>query len=314
MCTIHLIETETQLSSQIFDSLTRSAFDFLDHALAEFDAYPKYALIDLAAAIELVFKARLVLIDSIWVAEEPTEATLERFKQGKVRTVGLDLAKNRIKRLTGEEIDAVTFKVFKSISSHRNRVVHFYHDDLNSEQQREMIAGEIYVAWYYLHRLLTGQWQKHFLACSKPISEFGARLQSLTRFFDAVFECVVKTHPKKDTYTECPVCHYKSLDFATGDRYRAAICHVCGYIEPSHKAIQHGEENFVASCAACSGYQTVQATDFGFKCSECGESFADYITCEYCNEHWVGNADPDYGDRLRGCEYCGGVISNIKDD
>ena len=62
---------------EIFNSIFRNAVDFLNRALDELDAHPKYALIDFAAAVELVFKARLVLIGSMWVAEEPTEATPE---------------------------------------------------------------------------------------------------------------------------------------------------------------------------------------------------------------------------------------------
>ena len=124
---------------------------------------------------------------------------------------------------------------------------------------------------------------------------------------------MVKSNTKANNYSKCPVCNHQSLDATTGDRYQAKICHVCGYIEPSHKAIQHGEEDFVASCAACGGHQTVLATRFGFKCSECGESFAVCITCEYCSEHWVGNADPDYGGYLNGCDYCDGAISSMDD-
>ena len=300
--------------AEIFDNLFRNALDFLNRALDELDAQPKYALIDFAAAVELVFKARIFLIGSMWVAEEPTDATPERFAQGKLRTVGLELAKKRIESLTGESIDAGAFKVFQAIARHRNRAVHFFHTGMDSKSQREAVAGEIYVAWYHLYRLLTGPWGSQFSRYSKPISEFGARLQSLTQFLDAVFDRVVKSNPKAQTYTKCPVCNYRSLDSATGDRYQLAICHVCGYIEPSHKAIQHGEEGFVASCTACCGHQTVLATGFGFKCSECGESFADGITCQYCSENWACNAHPDYGDYLSGCSYCEGTISRIKVD
>jgi hypothetical protein len=295
----------------IFDSLTRNAFDFLDHALDELEAHPKYALIDFTAAVELVFKARLVLIGSMWVAEEPTDATPERFAQGKLRTVGLELAKRRIEALAEEKLDITAIKAFQAITRHRNRVVHFFHTGLDSKSQREAVVGEIYVGWYHIYRLLTEAWGKHFSHYSKLIIKFGVRLQSLAPFLDAVFDRVVKTAPNAKTYTNCPVCSYLSLDSATGNRYQAAICHVCGYIEPSHKAIQDGEEDFVASCAFCGGYQTVRATGFGFKCSECGESFSNYTICDYCGEHWVGDAAPDY---LSGCDYCGGAISRTKDD
>lgn len=301
-------------SEEIFDNLVRNALDFLNRALDELEGHPKYALIDFAAAVELVFKSRLVLVAPMWVADEPTEATPERFAQGKLRTVGLELAKRRIESLTTETIESGAFKVFQAIARHRNRVVHFFHGELSSASQRQAVAGEIYVGWYHLYRLITGPWGKYYAAYSKPISEFGARLQSLAPFLQAVFDRVVKGNPAAGTYSDCPVCGFKSLDSATGDRYKSAVCHVCGYIEPSHKAIQHGEEDFIASCAECGGYQTVLATGFGFKCSKCGQSFSDCITCEYCSEHWVGNADPDYGDYLSGCDYCDGAISRVKDD
>jgi hypothetical protein len=286
--------------AEIFDNIFRNALDFLNRALDELDAHPKYALIDFAAAVELVFKARLVLVDSMWIADEPTDATPEKFKQGKLRTVGLELAKKRIESLTDENIDATAFKAFQTVARHRNRVVHFFHPDLDSENPREAVAREIYVAWYYLYRLLTELWGKHFLRYSNLISEFGARLQSLTPFLDAVFDREVKNNPKASNFTKCPVCNYQSLDAATSDRYQSAVCHVCRYIQPSQKAIQQGDEDFVACCAACGGHQTVRATGFGFKCAECRESFAESVKCERCSEHWVGITDDD----LSCCDCC----------
>lgn len=299
---------------EIFDSLCQNAIDFLNRALDELEAQPKYALIDFAAAVELVFKARLVLIGSMWIAVEPTEATPQKFEQGKLRTVGLELARKRIESLADESIDSSAFKVFQAVARHRNRVVHFFHLELNKKNQREAVAGEIYVAWYYLYKLLEGPWGKHFSRYSKRIFDYGTRLQSITPFFDAVYQRLVKDTPKAGSYQQCPVCNYQSLDSETGDRYQSTICHVCGYVEPSHKAIQQGEEDFVASCDACEGYQTVLTTAFGFKCTECGESFSGCRSCEYCNEHWAGVSDPDYGDYLSGCNYCDGALSRMMDD
>jgi transcription elongation factor Elf1 len=240
--------------------------------------------------------------------------TSERFERGKLRTVGLELARTRIEALTGEKIDIEAIKAFQTIARHRNRVVHFFHAELDSNSQRENVIGEFYVAWHYLYQLLSGPWKKYFSPYSYLILEFGARMQSLSPYLDAIFDRIVKNNQDVKTYTKCPVCSHESLDSATDNRYQAAICHVCGYIEPLHKAIQHGEENFIANCAFCDGFQTVRATEFGLlKCSECGEKFLDYTTCSHCGEHWVGNTDPDYGD-LSGCNYCDGVISRIKDD
>ena len=138
-------------SDEIFDNLVRNALDFLNRALDELEGHPKYAVIDFAAAVELVFKSRLVLVAPMWVADEPTEATPERFAQGKLRTVGLELAKRRIESLTTETIEPDAFKVFQAIARHRNRVVHFFHGELSSANQRQAVAGEIYVGWHHLY-------------------------------------------------------------------------------------------------------------------------------------------------------------------
>ena len=44
----------------IFESLTRNAFDFLERGIAEFDASPKYSVIHFCAAVEMLLKARLL--------------------------------------------------------------------------------------------------------------------------------------------------------------------------------------------------------------------------------------------------------------
>ena len=44
----------------IFDSLTRNAFDFLERGIAEFDKTPKYSVIHFCAAVEMLLKARLM--------------------------------------------------------------------------------------------------------------------------------------------------------------------------------------------------------------------------------------------------------------
>jgi hypothetical protein len=36
-------------------------------------------------------------------------------------------------------------------------------------------------------------------------------------------------------------------------------------------------------------------------------------TCGYCNANWVGVGE-FFGDAATGCEHCGGVLANIRDD
>src|SRR5436309_2625334 len=107
---------------ELFGSLVENALEFLDRTLADLDYAPKYALISFVTAVELVFKARLWLLDPMWVAEEPTAGTIEKFSEGKSKTVGLDLARRRIEALCDDRLDKIALSAFERVARHRNRV------------------------------------------------------------------------------------------------------------------------------------------------------------------------------------------------
>ena len=297
---------------EIFNSLVESAFDFMGHALDNVSDEPKYALMSLASGIELVFKARLVCEGAQWVASEPTEASPERFKQGRIKTVGFDLARRRIEALSGAPIDKVSCNAFLAVVSHRNRVVHFFHADL--DKLRKQVASDIYVAWHHLYGLMAGDWRQYFSAHENTMRAFGMRLQGLKPLLQAVFDRVVSGSAGAESLTTCPCCGFRALDpAARGGQYVGAICRVCGYQALSHRAIKHGEEVFCGSCGECNGIQTVIDTGLCFKCKECEETFSDYTKCEFCGEAWVG-VSGDFGDYLEGCPHCGGAASHWKDE
>lgn len=296
---------------EIFNNLVDSAFDFMGHALDAVADEPKYALMSLASGIELVFKARLVREDVQWIASEPTEASSERFEQGRIKTVGFDLARRRIEALSGAPVDKAACDAFNAVARHRNRVVHFFHTDL--ETLRTHVVSDIYVAWHYLYELMTGEWRTYFSDHESAMRAFGTRLQGLKPLLQAIFERVVSGSVDAGSLAQCPCCDFQGLDSAKGSGYIGAICRVCGYQALSHRAIKHGEEVFCGSCGECDGIQTVIDTGLCFKCKECEETFSDYMTCEFCGEHWVG-VSGDFGDYLEGCPHCGGAAAHWKDE
>lgn len=305
-------QNSTMTKDEIFDSLVESAFDFMGYALDTVADKPKYALMSLASGIELIFKARLVCEGAQWVASEPTEASLERFKQGRIKTVGFDLARKRIEALSGTSIDKAACNAFFVVASHRNRVVHFFHADL--DKLRAQVASDIYVAWHFLYKLMTGQWQSYFDSHQNTMRALGTRLQGLKPLLQAVFYRVVSGSADTESLAQCPCCDFRALDPTTkGGPYVGAICRVCGYQALSHRAVKHGEEVFCGSCGECNGIQTVIDTGLCFKCRDCEETFSGYTTCEFCGEHWVG-VSGDFGDYLEGCPHCGGAAAHWKDE
>jgi hypothetical protein len=281
------------------------------HALDNVAGQPKHALMSLASGIELVFKARLVCEGEQWIASEPTDASPERFRQGRIKTVGFDLARRRIEALSGAPIDKAACNAFFAVASHRNRVVHFFHADL--DRLRAQVASDIYVAWHYIYELMTGEWRSYFSGYASTMSAFGMRLQGLKPMLQAVFDRVVSGSTDAESLAQCPCCDFQALDTSRGSRYVGAICRVCSYQALSHRAIKDGDEVFCGSCGECNGIQTVIDTGLCFKCKDCEETFSDYTTCEFCGEHWVG-VSGDFGDFLEGCAHCGGAASHWKDE
>ena len=301
----------------IFDSLTRNAFDFLERGIAEFDKAPKYSVIHFCAAVEMLLKARLMKEHWSLVVSKPDQANLAKFMAGDFSSVTLEQARTRIHDVAGEDIGSDAYASFRALANHRNKMVHFFHNGLdNDEKAKAQIVAEHCRAWFHLHRLLN-HWNCYFHDFSKEIDCANAAMLRHRKYLKAKFEAL---KPELDAarqagYTPqiCPACNYKALDSRTGDRCVDEICRVCGYESPSHKAIQDGEECFIANCAQCDGFETVVQAGFGFKCTECGEIFEKAEHCGYCNAAWVG-VDESFGDAATGCEHCGGILANMRDD
>jgi hypothetical protein len=301
----------------IFDSLTRNAFDFLERGIAEFDKAPKYSVIHFCAAVEMLLKARLMKEHWSLIVSTPDQANLDKFMAGDFISVTLKEARERIRDIAGEDIGKEAYDSFFTLAKHRNKMVHFFHPDLeNDEEAKAKIVAEHCRSWFHLHRLLC-QWKNYFHNFNSEIARADRAMLRHRKYLSAKFKALEQeldaARKAGNTPETCPACSYKALNSQTDDRYVSELCRVCGYASPSHKAIQQGQEQFVANCANCDGIETVIEAGFGFKCTECNEVFDKAETCRYCNANWVG-VDESFGDSTTGCEHCGGLLANIRDD
>lgn len=139
----------------IFDSLTRNAFDFLKRGIAEFDKYPKYSVIHFCAAVEMLLKARLMKEHWSLIVSKPDQANLARFMAGDFTSVTLEEARARICDIAGEDIGDDAYASFRALANHRNKMVHFFHQGLDSDDKaKAQIVAEHCRSWFHLHRLL----------------------------------------------------------------------------------------------------------------------------------------------------------------
>jgi hypothetical protein len=301
----------------VLSRVVNNAFTYLEKGLSEFDSEINFSLVHFYGGVELAIKACLLNEDWRLVVQEPGDADWSRFYQGKLRTVTLDDAAKRLAILKSKPLDKQALNAFGKLRAHRNQLIHFFHQSLNTAAEKQRVAKDLLLAWYHLHRLVEDpNWACVFQSTQHRIVQINARLQALDNYLQTIFDSEVKTNPSAISFLDCPVCHFKALDTETKHAYFDSRCLVCGFTELSHDAIKDGEEIIRGHCLRCDGEYCVELTEYGARCSHCGESFTHITTCEFCGESFAGANDETAGDDQTGGPVCAGKLGYLmeKDD
>ncbi len=127
----------------IFNSLTRNAFDFLERGIDEFDRAPKYSVIQFCAAVEMLLKARLMKEHWSLIVSKPEQANLAKFMAGDFASVTMDEARARIRDIAGEDIADDALNSFRALANHRNKMIHFFHADVDGDVTEIILDGTL---------------------------------------------------------------------------------------------------------------------------------------------------------------------------
>jgi hypothetical protein len=216
---------------ELFQSLTKSAFEFLENAIAEFEHSTKFSTVNFAIAIELFLKARLMREHWSLLLDKPDQGDKTDFFKGEARTVSPDQTMERLKRIAGVAIPAHFREAFLKIASHRNKMVHFVHaDDREDDNATAQIAAEQCAGWLSL-RVLLESWPE-FSEFENDIWRVGHAMERHRAFLEAKFDSkadVLKEHRDAGKRVgSCPSCKFEAVR-----------------IEPPHGAISSG------SCVVC---------------------------------------------------------------
>ncbi len=142
----------------IFDSLTRNAFDFLERGIVEFDQTPKYSVIHFCAAVEMLLKARLMKEHWSLIVSKPDQANLAKFMAGDFSSVTLEDARARIRDVAGEDIGDDAYASFRALANHRNKMVHFFHNGLESDDKAKAQIVAEHSRCHRLSAAVQAQW------------------------------------------------------------------------------------------------------------------------------------------------------------
>jgi hypothetical protein len=295
------------MQQEIFDSLTRNAFDFLKRGIEEFDKSVKYSIINFCAAMEMLFKARLMKEHWSLVISKPGQVSLAKFKTGEFTSVTLREALDRICNVTGEIIGNEASNNFLALARHRNKMVHFFHPEIDTDDKaREQIISEQCRVWVYLHRLLN-RWNIYFRDFSDEISHAEWAMKKNRKYLTAKFKALKQELDDASaagcTPKKCSACGYKAAISSTiDDNIISLNCLVCG----------HTETQVELDCPYCGMSTTV--TDGRANCRHCGKlinpsDLANALLDPAAAHFAIRDGDDTW---MVNCGVCGGDYTVIK--
>lgn len=255
----------------IFDSLARNAFDFLERGIDEFDKAPKYSVIHFCAAVEMLLKARLMREHWSLIVSKPDQANIAKFMAGDFISVTLEDCRARIRDVAGEDIGDDAYGSFRALANHRNKMVHFFHPEMDSDEKaKAQIVAEHCRSWFHLHRLLS-RWDTYFHDFSSEIAHADRAMKGHRKYLSAKFKALKS-----------------ELDAARKADNTPKACSACGF----KAAIPDDLDDQIASlrCLVCDHTET----QVELECPHCGESIVianeGYATCEHCG----GSIEPEH--------------------
>lgn len=312
----------------IFNSLVTNAFDFLEKAILEIDEYPKFSMINFYASLELFLKARLLHEHWTLIISRRKEPDIEKFLSGDFQSITISDAESLLKKVLNSGLSKDVSKIFKEVGNHRNKIVHFYNNDIENNSEKWKIVKLQLVAWYHLNQLLKVNWLEVFIDYQSQINKIEQMLKKYHDFLLAIFnglnDIIESKIENGSTFHNCPSCGFKSQEHtnSSDENPHTAICLVCNLHENffildcphCNKEITISESK-KDSCPLCSN--EITQSDILDDIETIGDPYAgeaSYANCETCGGHQtVGVLNSgkyfcscclEKFDNVQICEYC----------
>lgn len=297
--------------SDVFDSLVRNAFCFLQKAIQEFEESPKYSAIHFCAAVELLMKARLMREHWSLIVSRPDQADIKKFKTGDFKSVSLVEARERLQNVAGENIPGEVFSSFQKLAQHRNKVIHFFHEGIeDDEKEKAQIVAEQCRAWFHLHRLL-GRWNRYFSDFNTEIAAANDSMKQHRQYLSAKFAALkleLDELAKKGVHLQpCGVCDFEAaIPDEDGDEQIAFVnCRVC----------DHADTQVTITCPHCDQLEVISGEGFATCSSDSSKSIEpDHLVAALADEGAMFSALKDGDDswELASCGHCDGYQTVVR--
>lgn len=260
----------------------------------------KYAILNLANALELMMKA--VLEKEHWslVFEKIDNASREKLIKGDFQSVNFETSINRLKNIVNFKLGVRDLEYLKEIRDIRNKITHFAFE-INIELTKSIVARGLGVFIKLYKKIDTHKNADdilHFI--NSELIEFG----KYVKLHLAEIKNNLKSSKRPDkNFHSCPSCLQNTIIIKTN--FDGLLCKFCG-AEFSYNDVANYSECNGGPCPECeNGWLAlvVYNNEKGeFICTKCGFK-SDYnynVQCTSCqNTYWDENGNDAYL-----CESC----------
>lgn len=282
--------TQKDQIAALWTRLVESAFDFFERAIKEYESSPKYAVLHLAASVELFLKARLMAEHWALIIARNRAPQFASFLKGDFLSVDPSEA---VARLNGVlpascHVSKEAECEFKSLMRERNKIAHFFHPELGDKSSQKSILQRQCRVWLHVHRLLHSVWNDVFKDFSTRLAVLNRTMMGQRRFLKAMFDSVKRElrilQKQGSSILPCQACGCDALVVTEADSlFSHALCKVCGY----------GETALKVDCPECTKTNALSSGDG--QC-DCGHQFSPEELADILDAHRPGEMDhaPEY--------------------
>lgn len=212
--------------------LTENGLAFLHRSVAEMRVQPatlrslSFAVVDLAAAVEVLIKARLVREHWTLICSDPDKATTTTMLAGTAKTVTLEQAIKRLENVAGVMMEAGGHGGrVRDVATLRNRAVHFAMVGIApAGLQGPFGHGLDFVLWF-LDTQFRGQGGDEVQALvEESIETLTTEVGEVKALVAARLASIADELGMAELCVECPRCRQAAFMLVDGDVSRCAFC------------------------------------------------------------------------------------------
>ncbi|MEU2098661.1 hypothetical protein ABZ741_21470 [Streptomyces globisporus] len=297
-----------------------SVVSHLDESESDVDERDlKYAVLHLQAAVEVLFKARLLREHWSLVFENPGEATLEKFREGNFNSCGTTAAVKRLRDIVGIPIDEKELGWLKELAADRNALQHY--GLTHNAKAVETRAGRVLdflmrFLWEHLLPLLKGPERTAASQDMAPVVEGVRNISSyVTRRLNRLRG---ELKGLENQTVQCPLCEHMAL-VITPERGTCRFCdeswHPDEMLVFDYLGLFHddGPRGDVSPCPQCDAMTLVAGVVFlgspavldTLFCFGCMARYTpdELVLCGGCSRPWPLEAEVD-GSTTNLCTDC----------